>query len=304
MFDLTILTASKFLNPIKPDWYQQQVLDEDKFVQDALEKNGLYVTRTNWNNPDFDWTKTRAILFRTIWDYFDRFNEFVTWLEDVKSKSYLINPYSTIKWNMDKHYLNDLRQKGINIPPTLFIEKGDKRSINEIVAQSEWSETILKPTVSGAGRHTYKLEPDTIDRIDSIYKQLINEEAMMLQEFQENITSKGEVAMIFFGGEYSHAILKKAKKGEFRVQDDFGGTVHNYEPSKQEIDFGKKILSLCEPIPVYARVDYMWDNNNHLSLSELELIEPELWFRKYLPAANLFANKLIDFLDEKYSSKR
>ena len=45
----------------------------------------------------------------------------------------------------------------------------------------------------------------------------------MLQEYQNKITTKGEVAFMIFGGKYSHAVLKKAKPGDFRVQDDFGG---------------------------------------------------------------------------------
>jgi len=296
-FDITILTASKFLNPPKVDWYIQQVLDEDKFVKEALEKKGLKVIRTNWDNPDFDWTKTKYILFRTIWDYFDRFDEFVSWLEKVKSQTMLINPYSTIRWNMDKHYLADLNKKGINIPPTMFIEPCDDRSLHEIVSQSGWNNLILKPAVSGAGRHTYKLTQDGIAGHQSVYKKLIAEESMLLQEFQHNITTKGEVAFMLFGGKFSHAVLKKAKPDDFRVQDDFGGTVHDYEASPEEIAFAEKVVTLCDPIPVYARVDVIWDNNNKLCVSELELIEPELWFRKHPPAADQFADRIVENMD-------
>ncbi len=292
-FDITILTASKFLNPTKIDWYIRQILEEDKFVKEALERKNLKVIRTNWDNPDFDWTKTKYILFRTIWDYFDRFNEFLPWLKKVKTKTKLINPYSTIRWNMDKHYLADLNKKGINIPPTLFIEPGDDRSLHEIVFQSGWNDLILKPAVSGAGRHTYKLNQDGIAGHQSVYKKLITEESMLLQEFQHNINTKGEVAFMLFGGKFSHAVLKKAKPGDFRVQDDFGGSVHEYDSSPVEIAFAEQAVSLCDPVPVYARVDVIWDNNNKLCVSELELIEPELWFRKHPPAADQFAETII-----------
>ena len=119
---------------------------------------------------------------------------------------------------------------------------------------------------------------------------------MLLQEFKNNILTKGEVAFMLFGGRYSHAILKKAKQGDYRVQDDFGGTVHDYTPTAVEIAFDEKTVAACSPVPVYARVDVIWDNENQLCVSELELIEPELWFRTCSGAADLFAEEVARFI--------
>jgi len=296
MYDITILTASKYLNPVNPNWYEKQILDEDDFIRQALEQRGLKVIRTAWDNKAFDWTKTRFILFRTIWDYFDRFDEFVPWLDKVNSLTKLINPYGTIRWNFDKHYLRDLEEKGVNIPPTLFIEPGDKRTLQIIVNQSGWKESVLKPAVSGAGRHTYRLNPGNITKYESVFSQLIKSEAMLLQEFQHKVVSQGEVALMLFGGQYSHAVLKKAKAGDFRVQDDFGGSVHDYQPSDGEIKFAEKVVSLCDPMPVYARVDIIRDNNDDRCISELELIEPELWFRRKPSAAGLLADRIVEIM--------
>ena len=96
---------------------------------------------------------------------------------------------------------------------------------------------------------------------------------MIIQEFQKNITTKGEIALIFFGNKYSHAVLKKAKPGDFRVQDDFGGSIHDYSPNKDEIDFATTVIASLDTLPAYARVDLIWDNKNSLCLSELELIK-------------------------------
>jgi glutathione synthase/RimK-type ligase-like ATP-grasp enzyme len=256
----------------------------------------MRVIRTNWDNSSFDWSSTKFILFRTIWDYFDRFDDFTEWLERIGTKTKMINPYNTIRWNMDKHYLQDMDKMGINIPPTLFIETGDSRSLNEVVTESTWNDFILKPAVSGAGRHTYRFQMDSIANHETIFEKLIKNESMLLQEFQQNVLTHGEVAFILIAGKFSHAILKKAKPGDFRVQDDFGGTIHEYLASKEEIDFSEAIISTCDPIPVYARVDLIRDNHNKLCLSELELIEPELWFRKKPEAADLLAEKIYDLL--------
>lgn len=293
MTDITLLTDSRYVNPKEINWYIRNILDEDQLLRTALEKRGLRVTRTNWDNADVDWTGTRYAVFRTTWDYFDRFTEFSAWLELTATKTTFINPIELVRWNMDKHYLQDLSNQGIAIPPTVFIQPGDTRSLTEIVRASYWNDCILKPAVSGAARHTYRLNPKNIAAHEAIFRRLITDESMLLQEFQQPVINKGEVAYILFNGRYSHAVLKKAKPGDFRVQDDFGGTVHDYEPVRKEIEFVEKVVASCNPLPIYARVDVMWNNKNELCVSELELIEPELWLRKDKKAAECFAEALL-----------
>src|SRR5690606_17364865 len=86
-----------------------------------------------------------------------------------------------------------------------------------------------------------------------------------------------------------HAVLKIAKPGDFRVQDDFGGSVHEYDPSKEQIAFAEKVVNAAPELPVYARVDMFKDNNGDWALAELEIFEPELWFRRNPKAAEILA---------------
>jgi glutathione synthase/RimK-type ligase-like ATP-grasp enzyme len=291
-FDVVILTESRYLNPEKVNNYIQNILTEEGLLIKALEKHGLSVIRKDWADPDFDWSSTKCALFRTTWDYFDRFEEFKFWLNQVDEKTQCINPISQIKWNMDKHYLKDLKDKGIRIVETEYIHRGDKRALHSIFTECGWDDVILKPTVAGAARHTYKLNADNISDHEDIFSTLIAKEDMMLQPFQYNIEKKGEVSFMVMGGKFTHAILKKAKSGDFRVQDDFGGTVHNYEVSKEEIAFAERVINACEPLPFYGRVDVMWDNEDKLAVSEVELIEPELWFRENNAAADSLAREV------------
>ncbi len=296
-YDVTLLTDSRYVNPYELTDYVKNVLHEDLLVKQALESRGLRVARTNWDNPDFNWNNTRYIIFRTTWDYFNRFAEFSEWLKRVSTQTKLINPLNTIHWSLDKHYLRDLEIKGIQIPQTIFIEPGEKRNLAEIAKNTGWQELVIKPAISGAARHTYRLNENNIKEHEAIFRELIQSEAMLLQEFQNNILTKGEVAFMLFGGRYSHAVLKKAKQGDYRVQDDFGGSVLDYNPNVEEIKFAEKAVAACEPVPVYARVDVIWDNENKLCVSELELIEPELWFRKSSKAAELFAEEVARFIE-------
>jgi hypothetical protein len=99
-------------------------------------------------------------------------------------------------------------------------------------------------------------------------------------------------------GKFTHAVLKIAKKGDFRVQDDFGGTVHDYSPSQFEIDFAENAVKACKELPIYARVDVFTDNNNKLAIAELELIEPELWFRNHPEAADQLAKGIQQLINK------
>ena len=291
-YDIVILTDKRYLIDSKTNAYVHNVFYEDFLVQEALINEGFNTLRLAWDDSNFDWASTKSVLFRTTWDYFDRFNEFSEWLQQVSQKTKLLNSKYIINWNIDKHYLNDLKQKKVNVAETFFIEQGSSLSLKTIHKQLGWNDTVLKPCISGAGRHTYKINKETIDMYEPIYKSLIINESMMLQPFQNNIIIKGEISMILIDGIYTHAILKKAKVGDFRVQDDFGGSVHNYIPSDDEITFAENAIKACPELPVYARVDIFTDNDNKIALSELELIEPELWFRHNPEAANKLAKAI------------
>ncbi len=293
MFDFTILTDKRYVNPPVITEYIQNILTEDQLVVDELQKRGYKAQRLSWDDPQMDWSTTRYVIFRTTWDYFDRFGEFKEWLEKVRSKTTLINSEALIMWNLDKHYLGELEREGVNIPPTSFIEKGETRSLKELFEQSGWSKAILKPVISGAARHTYVIGHDTLQELENLFQELIAEEAFMLQEFQNNIVSGGELSLILFNGKYSHAVLKKAKAGDFRVQDDFGGTVLAHEATEDEIAFAVNCIAQCPELPIYARVDLFRDNQQNLALGELEMIEPELWFRRDPMAVIQFADALV-----------
>lgn len=296
MYDLVVLTDARYVSPENPDAYTHNVLLEDQLVLDALARRGFRVWRTHWDNPDFDWSETRFALFRTTWDYFDRFPEFSAWLEKTQQQTTLLNLPELIHWNVDKHYLQDLSAQGVRIPPTRFFEVGETASLTALFEQAGWPEAILKPAVSGAARHTYRINKDSVGKHEAIFAQLIAKEAMLLQEFQQQVLSKGEVALMVFNGRFSHAILKKAKAGDFRVQDDFGGTVHDYQAAEAEIRWAEEVVKACDSMPIYARVDMIWDNEDQPCLSELELIEPELWFRNDPKAADRLADALEPML--------
>ncbi|HWA06517.1 MAG TPA: hypothetical protein VG961_08215 [Ignavibacteria bacterium] len=289
-FDITLLTSSKYMTTEPGDEFVDNILEEDRLLVAALEKRGLKVTRTYWDDPEFNWADTKCVLFRTPWDYFNRYDEFEPWLKKAGKVTKFINPLDVIYWNIDKHYMLDLEKAGINIPPTFFIEPGDKRSLTEITAELNWEEFILKPAISGGAWHTYRMNRENISEHESVFTELIMDRSMLVQEYQKSILSRGEVSYMVFGGKFTHAVLKKGKSEDFRVQENFGGTVQDYSPTREEIEFAQLVVEKAKPGIIYARVDVMKDNKSKLTLGELEVFEPALWLRKHPPAADLLAD--------------
>ncbi len=294
--DVVLLTESRYLHPVPASPYINNIFLEDRLLRTELESRSLTVRRVDWADPQFDWSSAKAVIFRTPWDYFENFPKFSGWLDHVKTKTRLINPIELIRWNIDKHYLNDLSGKGIRIPPTLFIEPGSKETLAHLLSSAGWDEAVVKPAIAGGARHTYRITRRNCEEHEEIFQELIRSESMLIQPFLQNIITQGEVSLMVMNGTFTHSIIKRAIPGDFRVQDDFGGTVHPYDASDEERRFAERVVRACDPLPLYARVDVINDDSGTPVVSELEIIEPELWFRFHPPAASKLAGAVADSL--------
>ena len=180
--------------------------------------------------------------------------------------------------------------------PTYFADRGNNIGLREIANLNDWKHIVIKPAISASAFNTYKITNDEIEQKEQLFCKLLQTHDMLVQPFFPTISELGEASLMVFGGKFTHAILKKAKAGDFRVQDDFGGTVHDYNPTQEEIKFAEKVFQSCTSLPIYGRVDIVWDSNKHIYLSELEIIEPELWIRNRPESANKIAeavNKIL-----------
>ena len=299
-FDIALLTDRRYTAPAAPDgdWYLGNILADDGLLRDALARRGLTSVRVDWADPTIDWSRFRCAVFRTTWDYFERFVEFGAWLDRASRETRLVNTLSTVRWNTDKHYLPDLAARGVPVVPYRFLERGSTRPLADVLAEAGWDEAVVKPCVSGAARHTYRLNRRTATDRQPLITALLDAEAMIVQPFQEDVARTGEDSLMVFGGRFSHAVRKVAKPGDFRVQDDHGGTVREYRPTAEQVALAEQAVAACRPVPVYGRVDLVRDNDGRLAVMELELIEPELWLRFHPPAADRFAAGLFAFLAE------
>lgn len=297
-FEVALLTDRRYAasSAAESDWYLGNILADDRLLQEALARRGVTSVRVDWADPAVDWSSFRCAVFRTTWDYFERFAEFTDWLGRVECETRLCNLAPAVRGNLDKHYLADLAERGVPVVPTRFLERSSPQTLAAVLAETGWDEAVIKPCVSGGAWHTYRVNRRTAAEFQPLLASLLADESMIVQPFQSEIIRTGEDSLVVFGGRYSHAVRKVAKRGDFRVQDDHGGTVDEYQPTGEQIALAEQAVAACHTVPVYGRVDMIRDNDGRLAVMELELIEPELWLRYHPPAAERFAECLVAFL--------
>lgn len=298
----------------KPPAYVANVLMEDRLVVEALAAEGFEVSRVAWCDKTMDWNQVDAALFRTTWDYFDRWSEFSTWLEKTAPRTHMFNAPDILSWNLDKHYLRDLGHQNADVVPTEFADCGDGRSLLSIAQSCGWNEVVIKPAIAGAAKDTYRIHvgngamfPASSRGFESLWTSLVEQQDMLVQPFLPGVVNSGELSLIWMDGSVTHAVSKHAKTGDFRVQDDHGGSVRTHPIQSDERDFANQVMQACLahcqqqgwPKPLYARVDMVRDLEGDWALSELEMVEPELWFRHHPPAAQTLAKALSRRLSER-----
>ncbi|QID16335.1 hypothetical protein G3580_01050 [Nitrogeniibacter mangrovi] len=292
MYDLIVLTEARYATLDPDDWYQHQIATEEGLLIDALYALGLRVARRAWSDPSMDWHLTRAALFRSTWDYVDRIDRFRPWLAHAATRTRLINDAALIHWNLDKRYLRDLAERGIAVVPTQFLDAGAPVSLDDLLDAQGWDEVVIKPALAAGARLTWRAGRADLGAHQTQLADCLAREAMLVQPFEPAIVREGEISLIVIDGRVTHAVRKTARTGDFRVQDDHGGQVHPHLPAADEIAFAERTVRACPAAPVYARVDLVRSAQG-LRLMEIELIEPELFFRFHPEAARTLASALV-----------
>lgn len=295
--DVALLTDRRYVaSRAEPDdWYLANILADDRLLLRGLESRGLRGVRIDWADPAVDWSAFRAAVFRTTWDYYDRQAEFALWLDRVAPATRLVNDAATVHWNLDKHYLADLAAAGVPTVPTRFVERGGVLDLAGALAETGWTEGVVKPAVSGGARHTHRFDCGSAAAVEAIVGPLVAEEAFLLQPFEPDVVAHGEDTLVVVDGSFTHALTKRARPGDFRVQDDHGGTVHPCTPSDAQVELATRAMAV-RPGTAYGRVDMVRRPDGTWAVMELELIEPELWLRRCPAAADALAGAIADRL--------
>ncbi|AKQ44638.1 hypothetical protein TH63_01760 [Rufibacter radiotolerans] len=269
---------------------------EDGLLTDFLSAKGLDITPEVWDNPAVNWEQYDLAIFKSPWDYFDKFAAFRAWLDKMETQGLrTLNPISTVKWNADKHYLLDVAAAGLPIVPTALLKKGTTVHLHEFFTQFQTEKLIIKPSVSGGAKNTFIVPREEEELAIPRLQELLASEDFLVQPFMPQIQEEGEWSFLFFNGHYSHCLLKSAKAGDFRVQHFFGGTIHPQEAPAHLLPQAQKLVDQFAKGCLYARVDGV-AVGQELQLMELELIEPFLFLHTNPEGLENYYRALMEML--------
>lgn len=262
--------------------------EDELHVTGELERRGHRVTPVQWTAPlpaDVD-----VFVMRNPWDWFQRRDEFRTFLKSLRGRRVLNSP-DVLEAFADKTYLPRLEAKGVAVVPTVQLSPDQLHRVPELLKEKHWLRAVLKPSFTANAVGAYRFDAGDAERVvGEILSGPASREIHLLQPYVEGIETE-EKSFVFFGGVFSHAVRKTPKAGEWRVQNAYGGVPVKFEPVASEVAQAKAILDGAGVETAYARVDVVqW--NGSLHLMELELVEPELFFRLHPPAAARFADVL------------
>ncbi|HEY7779995.1 MAG TPA: hypothetical protein VIC85_07270 [Ktedonobacterales bacterium] len=243
-------------------------------VADRLLQRGVAVRPAVWDDPTVRWEDFDAVILRSTWDYHRKFDAFLAWLARLETLHVpLWNPAPLVRWNADKRYLRDLRDAGVAIVPTVWLDQHAPTTLAEVLAGEGWSEAVIKPRVSASAYQTWRATRASAAGHESRFREALGRSGLLVQPFMHGIVREGEWSLIFVGGAYSHAVLKRPRPGDFRVEViEANGTI----PPRWLVDQAAAAVAVAPTRPLYARVDGVVDGDR-LRLMELELIEPWLF---------------------------
>ena len=266
--------------------------EDDLLLVSALEDIGITAVPAVWSRAGVDWTSFDALVIRSPWDYFERVTEFRRWLgERIASGVLMCNAPEILDWNFDKRYMQDLAAKGVELVPTIYIERNEKADIAALARARGWDEIVVKPSISGSAYRTYRFPLDQLPRYADKVAQILEDRGVLVQPFLPEILTGGELSLLYFDGVFSHAVCKRPKAGDYRVQFNHGGTNENVEVSEALIAQARVCIANAPALPVYARVDGVVKDGKFL-LMELEVFEPLMFLARHPEAPGRFARAI------------
>ena len=270
---------------------------DDRLLIGPLEDVGFAAEPVLWGDGAARWEEYAAVVIRSTWDYFEREARFRAWIDDLERRGVpLLNPAAVVRGNIDKSYLKSLAAAGVPTVPTVWLAKGDFRPAAELLARVPWDEVVVKPSVSAGAWRTRRAGRRELMVDDTCLHEILRDSDALVQPFLPEIVARGEWSFLYFGGCFSHAVVKEAKAGDFRVQWTHGGRHESRTPSADLIRQADAVFRNLPPRCLYSRIDGVV-LDGRLTILEVERIEPYLYLSESDGAPARFAAAVRERLE-------
>jgi len=274
---------------------QADFVIDDVHVHLPLTALGWQVSSVSWRQNRVPWSNFDLVIIRSCWDYPPVVTEFLDVLEQINHTTRLANPIDLVRWNLNKSYLRDMEHEGIGIIPTLWADDLDESSLMACLDRLDSPAMVIKPLVGANGEDTFCISRSTDSATIEKMVRLFQNRAHMVQPFMSNVIEEGEFSLFYFNGNYSHAILRTPTGSEFRSQEERGANVKAVRPEARLLQRGMRALNCISPAPLYARIDFVRDDDRDFRVMEMELIEPSMYLRMHPEAPARFARAVDDW---------
>lgn len=260
-------------------------------INEALNRSGIDSSPVVWHE-EHHWPSYDALIFRSPWDYPEKKQEFMAWLDRTQTLTRIINPPPLILWNLDKRYLSELSTHGVNTTPTVFCNTYDE--CLEAISEISGGDYVIKPNVSVGSRDT-GLFTGADPRGHELCQQILRSgRVVLVQPAIQAIQQDAERGLLFFNGQFSHAIKKGAilELGGGYIGGKYTENISLAESSYEEVSLGQTTLEAIRSIsaknhwgadaetPLYARIDVITPSPGEPPmLLEAELFEPSIFIR-------------------------
>jgi glutathione synthase/RimK-type ligase-like ATP-grasp enzyme len=278
----------------EPDYAHNQLV----LLREAFEPSGVSIEPVFWQDDGTDWSRFSAVLPLLAWNYPQATETFLKRLDEIEASSArFLNDSEVIRANMDKGYLAELARRGAPVPPTLAVEGCNPEVILASFDTLNAEEIIIKPRIgAGAWRQARLKRGEPVPSAD-----VLPPAAALIQPFLPAVTEEGELSLLYFGGRFSHALIKRPKAGDYRTQGQHGAVETGIDAPEGALEAAEAVLAKADGTPLtYARVDLVRGADGQWLLMELELIEPWLYLtldrQDGKHGAKLFAQAVLERL--------
>lgn len=254
---------------------------DESLLMSAFSDAGIEAELVAWDNQAGDWTRFDLAVIRSTWNYPEVPTQFKGWILETKGICQILNPPHVLMANIDKHYLADLQANGVETVPTVYPNLS--RTVGDWIGAYE-SSIVIKPTISAGSWLTEKFTTSQFDQAAEFLESHWHERDMMIQPYLDSVESGGEVAWIWIDGKVTHGVRKAP-----RFSSGFESVSQALEPSAADCELVEQVIAQVDADLLYARIDLMRSGDQWL-LSELELIEPSLFFLQHRPALDRFVH--------------
>jgi glutathione synthase/RimK-type ligase-like ATP-grasp enzyme len=278
----------------EPDYAHNQLV----LLREAFAPSGVTIEPIFWQDDGTDWSRFSAVLPLLAWNYPQATETFLKRLDEIEAAgTFLFNDGDVIRANMDKGYLAELARRGAPVPPTLAVEACSPEVILASFDTLNADEIIIKPRIgAGAWRQARLKRGEPVPSVD-----VLPPAAALIQPFLPAVTEEGELSLLYFGGRFSHALIKRPKAGDYRTQGQHGAVETGIDATQGALEAAEAVLAKADGTPLtYARVDLVRGAEGQWLLMELELIEPWLYLaldrQDGKHGAKLFAQAVLERL--------